>query len=436
MACKVSNKLLKQIQMRNKRIISTGMVLLLALTARLGAQAPIAPIEGAVNAAASLQNEPQIVNSRYQIYSDYSEGETSVLALTLRELFNFYNRYFNFNPDDLDGKLIVRYFSSKERFDRYLRRVVGRSYDHFVYIDYNDLALNELVIYPTNRNFQRLLVHFSFLQFIESFVNEPPVWLREGFAIYFETTSYNPADQMVQFRENNDLLDNLRNMVANNELVAWEQFLSFRAADILPLNRSFYPQAWGLVSFLIDHRERNTEQLFQKVIDALDSDADEAQNIANLQEALLSIMPATRLQNLFESYINARPSFRSMIEEGIIRYNNQKLNEAEAIFYQALAFERENHVPYYYLGLVNYEKGEYKTAEHFYMEALMRSNEEREGIIYYALGLNALANNALGKARNYLLQAQDQAPELQSIVNEALEKTELPSATPDTLSVP
>ncbi len=428
--------------MPDKRKIFKVIVLLFALSARLGAQAAIEnaipPPEDSEDALSASQQDPQIVNSRYQIFSDYSEGETLLLALTLEELFNFYNRYFNFNPQDLNGKLRVRYFSSKERFDRYLRRVVGRSYDHFVYIDYNDLALNELVIYPANRNFQRLLVHFSFLQFIESFVQEPPIWLREGFAIYFESTSYNPADQMVQFQENNDLLNNLQNMVKNNELIVWEEFISYRAVDITPFNRQFYPQAWGLVSFLVDHRERDTEQLLQKVIGALDSDANEEQNIANLQEVLLSILPATRLQRLFERYINERPSFRNMIEEGINRYNNQRLGEAETIFYQALAFDRESHVPYYYLGLVNYEKGEYKTAEHFYLQALMRSDVERAGIIYYALGLNALASNVPGKARNYFLQAQAQAPELQSEISEALKRTELPPtpATPDLPSIP
>ena len=362
---------------------------------------------------------PHLRSGRYQIYSDYPDVETVALALRLETLFNFFNRYFNFNPTTLTDKLTVRYFSSKDRFDSYVREVAGRSYEHFVYIDYNHPERNELVIYPTERNFDRLVAHFAFLQFIEGFIESPPLWLREGFAIYFESSIYNSSTKYVQFQENSGWLDTLRTIILEEELLDWEQFLSHRSHDIHAADRHFYPQAWGLASFLVDHRVRATENLFQNVIASLERGASEDENIDNLLRAFRSAFSFQELEDLYSAYILSRPSFQVIIQEGINNYNLQKLQDAEQSFYRALAFNRESHVPYYYLGLVNYEKGEHQTAEHFYIESLVRS-EENKGVIYYALGLNALERKEGDQARSYLLQARDHAPELRGLIEDML----------------
>ncbi|MFW6235125.1 MAG: tetratricopeptide repeat protein, partial [Spirochaetota bacterium] len=69
----------------------------------------------------------------------------------------------------------------------------------------------------------------------------------------------------------------------------------------------------------------------------------------------------------------------------------------------------DNHVPYYYIGLIHYSRGDYETADMYYREALDRGGPE--GLMYFALGVNAFADEMFDSAVEFLERATDRDPE-------------------------
>ena len=60
----------------------------------------------------------------YRVYSDISEENAAFIATAMDEYFNLYNRYFHFDKANLDSKLQIRLFQSKDGFDNYLSSII------------------------------------------------------------------------------------------------------------------------------------------------------------------------------------------------------------------------------------------------------------------------------------------------------------------------
>ena len=362
--------------------------------------------------------KPLVTTERYTVFSDFSQGETLRLLLRIEELHEFYGQYFLFKDPPLTETLHIRYFSSKSGYDDYLRDVLGRTYDHFVLLDYNSELPNELVIYAGVEDFDRLLAHYSFIQFLEGQVEHPPLWLREGYALYFENSRYDSDAEGIRFRENSRWLEELKNIIASDDLIPLDTLLNMGYEEIRVQRNIFYPQVWGLVSFLTGYRERGNEELALEVNGALDSAGSEEDNLFNAIEAIRDRISLGRLERAFVTYIRGRQSFTEAVTEAIGDYQNQNVDAAERAFYSSVMLNPQSPTPYYYLGLINYERDDYTTAEYFYIESLARGGDE--GVIYYALGLNTLAGGEYEQARDYLEQAREQKPELRSKIDEVL----------------
>jgi Flp pilus assembly protein TadD len=89
-------------------------------------------------------------------------------------------------------------------------------------------------------------------------------------------------------------------------------------------------------------------------------------------------------------------------------YDAGNADEAERAFVQALRLRDDNHVPYYYLGLISYERQDYSLADFYYQTALDRG--AGEAITLYALGVNAYADNRFDDAVTYLESTVDRDP--------------------------
>jgi tetratricopeptide (TPR) repeat protein len=86
-------------------------------------------------------------------------------------------------------------------------------------------------------------------------------------------------------------------------------------------------------------------------------------------------------------------------------YAAGKLEKASEAFNESLELRKDHYVPYYYLGLINYDRGDYSMAEYHYHTALDSGGEAP--LINYALGVNAYADNRLEDARRYLQKSLD-----------------------------
>lgn len=343
-------------------------------------------------------------SDHYRVRSQVSRIHAEETALKLEAMMRLFNDYFRFDPSQLPTKLNVRIFQEKADFDRYLRRVIGETRDDFTYLHYADLARSELVgFYSEGESFDLSLSHQGFVQFFRAFIANPPLWLREGFAVFFEQSEYDDEFQTVVYRENLSWLETLQSIVdgsAGSDPIPLRRMLTMDVDEARRQIDVFYPQAWGVVSFLVNAPNRDINRILWDTISALEPRATKEENEANIEQEVLRWLNEDFVLERFADYVSDRQSFRNLVEAGIEHYDSGRVIDAESAFVQALQLREDSFVPYYYLGLVNYDKGRFSLAEYYYNQALSRGADE--ALTYYALGVNAFADNRFDAAMRYL----------------------------------
>ena len=105
-----------------------------------------------------------------------------------------YNEIFHFDLSQLPAKFRVRIFKDLDGFNAYLTKVLSQTRTDFVFIAWSDPERSELLCFPKDdAAFTASLLHQGCIQFIKGFVDNPPVWLREGVATYLDASAWDPA---------------------------------------------------------------------------------------------------------------------------------------------------------------------------------------------------------------------------------------------------
>ena len=346
----------------------------------------------------------EVESANYRVLSQVSVNHAAQTASKLEAMLQLYNSYFHFDINELDARLRVRIFESKSGFDSYLNRVIGETRDDFIYLHYNDLARSELVgYYMEGEEFDFSLTHQNFVQYMRAFIANPPLWLREGFAVFFEQSEYDSDFETVVYRENLAWLGTLKDLVQGNtdaSLIPVDQMLTIDIETARERINVFYPQAWGMVSFLVNAENRDVNRILWDAISALHPSASMEENARRINERALKWVDTEFLQESFVDYVMERKSFKGLVEEGMNLYADGEIQAAEENFVKATKLRDDNYIPFYYLGLINYDKGNYDLAEFYYQEGLNRG--ANEPLTYYALGVNAFAANRFDAARSFL----------------------------------
>lgn len=350
-------------------------------------------------------------SEHYRVLSEISEEHSAVVAQQMEAMLALYNDQFRFPVNELEVPLRVRVFATKARFDSYLRRLIDESRDGYVYLHYNDLAKSELVGYYTeNESLYRSMIHQSFIQFFRAFIPNPPLWIREGFAVFYEGSVYDPDFGAAVYRENLAWLDTLKGLVAGTEgrPIPLDEILDLSLEEARQQIDVFYPQAWGMVSFLLNSEDPEINRILWDSLSALAPDATLAENTDSVYREAFRWVAEESMVGEFLAYVNDRRSFRGWVEYGVESYNGEDLDEAERAFVQALKLNEENYVSYYYLGLINYQRQNYGLADYYYQAALEYGADEP--ITLYALGVNAYADNRFEDAISFLELTVDRDP--------------------------
>lgn len=358
---------------------------------------------------------PQVTTARFRLFTDFTDEEAFDIAAHMTQLHIFYGQFFNFK---VQRPFTVRYFATKSNFDAYVSDILGGTYPHFVFLDYDDASRNELLIYPKKEGFDSALAHFSFVQFLEGNIPQAPLWIREGYARYVENSSRSPTGGTILFRESTAWLKTLKEIINEDRLIDFEQFFQMGEEEVMRNRSVFYPQAWGMVSFLIAYRHRGADHISQEINTALHPDAPVRENVVAVLRAIRSRVGLSTLQSQFKAHILAKESFEDLMATAADDYRATRLKEAERSLYNAAALDDASPLPYYYLGLVNYVRRDHDAADHYYIQALIRGAEE--GGVYYALGLNALFDSDRGRAVAYFNQARTIDPTLSIRIDTAL----------------
>lgn len=351
--------------------------------------------------------------AHYRVVSEVSRAHAERTADRLEATLAIFNDYFHFDLDELPARMRVRVFADRSDFDSYLRSEIGETREDFIYLHYGDLARSELVGYfREDEEYEYSLNHQAFIQYLRSFVANPPLWMREGFAVYFEEIDYDPETGQAVYRENLAWLDTLKAMITGDSgpsPIPVDRMLRIDVAGARDRLEAFYPQAWGMVSFLLNTEDRDVNRIMWDAMNALEPTAAMLQNARAVEREAVRWVGRERLVEAFLTYIDERRSFRGLVEDGMRLYEEGETEAAEEAFVKAVNLREDNYVPYYYLGLLNYDRENYSLADFYYRQALERGADE--ALTSYALGVNAYADNRTEQATEYLERTIELAPE-------------------------
>lgn len=342
-------------------------------------------------------------SDHYHVHSEVSEDHARQVAHRLEAHLQLFNEYFRFPLNELADPLTVRMFRNRSRYDAHVERILGQPRRGAVYLHFDNRERNELVSYlDVREETNRAIAHQSLLQFMRAFVPHPPLWIREGFAAYFEAIQYDSTLNVAVFQENLLWLDTLQRLATDPDgaLIPVDEALTLSLQDAGAKIETFYPQAWGMVSFLLHAERPATNRILWDSLSALSSEASREENEARIAQRILPWVNISALQEEFIQYIDAQRTFRGWIVDGIAHWEQGDTDGAEQAFNRAIRLRQDNHVPFYYLGLINYNRGNHGLADYYYQLALDAGSDP--GITLFALGINAFADDRLDEASLYL----------------------------------
>lgn len=366
----------------------------------------------AVLAAASAQAQEaaaSVEGKRYVVSSDLGEADAKALADELDVRFEVYGRLFRFDPAALGGKLRARAFADAAAYDAYLTAALGSTVPGSAYLHYPRPEKRELVVLRSAGGAagRRALARQAFVQYLRAFVANPPSWMREGFATYFETLEYDPSLSELSYEENLGWLDTVK---------AWKDagpsavsvVLYDAAEGAKPSAAEFQAASWALASFLLNTDVEDYRRSLYEAIMVLDPAAPAADNARAAAARMGAWTDAEAFRRDYLSYLSSRKTFAELVEEGRSRYAAKEIPAAEAAFAEAASLRPRHYAPHYYLGLLSYEKKDYAMAENHYRTAAQLGAEE--ALTAYALGVNALADGRADAARIHLARAKAADP--------------------------
>jgi tetratricopeptide (TPR) repeat protein len=359
-------------------------------------------------AAAYPQAAPSSSFGHYQVASDRGEARALEIARAMEAAFALFGETFHPEAVAPAASLRVRIFGVKADYDAYLQSLIGETRPDFVYVSYRDPARSELVGFERPAaEFNRSLLHYGLIQFLSILQPTAPLWLAEGAAAYLEAATL-LADRFV-WQPNYAWLDALKAQLSGGQarLPVSELLLVDKARAAREIN-TFYPAAWGLVHFLAQSPEKRYNRLLWDSMSAVQTSAALAENSTRVAQRSFAWVDGATLQRDFEAFILGIRTFSDLLKEGTDNFAAGKLDEAEKALNAAMALRPDSYTPYYYLGLISYQRKNYAKAAELYNRSLELGIEP--ALIHYALGVNAFADKKYVDAAAYLKKAKELDP--------------------------
>jgi hypothetical protein len=349
-------------------------------------------------------------SDHYGVLSELGQERAEALSRQLEAYYGLYNTLFRFDDAELKAPLNVREFKDKGAFDAYLGQVVGQTKDDFVYLHYPNPERSELLLFGKDEpDFSASLAHQAFVQFLKAYVPNPPLWMREGLAVWFESARWDDESSKLDFPENLAWLETAKSLKERSLLMPLDKLLSIGQDEARSELDVFYPQSWALVSFLLNSEDKTYNRLLWDSISALRVDAGLDGNQAAVLRLVESWYGLPEAEAAFGDYLAGRKTFPELVALGVRKYADKAWDEAASAFDAAMAMNEASYVPPYYLGLIAYAKNDFSVAEYRYKAALELGCDP--AITNYALGVNAYAQNRLDDAKAFLALAKEAAPD-------------------------
>jgi tetratricopeptide (TPR) repeat protein len=311
---------------------------------------------------------------------------------------------FHFDLSLLPAKFRVRVFKDLDNFNAYLDKILSQKRTDFVFIAWSDPERSELLAFPKDEPaFTASLLHQGCIQFIKGFVDNPPVWLREGVATYLDASAWDPASGSFTFKQNLAWLEGLKSLVRGEtpaKLISFPDLLTISRESAQSQMDVFAPESWGLVQFLLTSPDRSYNRALWDGVASLGSNATLEDNSQRARKRAFSWVTDQKLQADFKSFVLSMKTATDLVKDGIDQYTKGDMAGAEASLSKSLDLDPSSGTAFYYLGLISYSRKDYARAEEMYLKAFQLGTNA--GIINYALGVNSFAAGKNGDATKYL----------------------------------
>jgi hypothetical protein len=373
--------------------------------------APAAPApDASVSTALAGAVFGQAATDHYIVLSEQGQDRANALSRQLEALFGLYDGFFHYDASTLKAKLNVREFRDKAGFDVYMNQIVGQTKDDFVYLHYPSPERSELLLFPKDEpDLSASLAHQGFVQFIKAFIPNPPLWIREGVAVTFESAKWDDKAGTLDFPENLAWLETVKSLKDRNLLMPLDRLLAIGQDEARAELDVFYPQAWALTSFLLNSKDKAYNRLLWDSVAALRKDASLEDNQNAVAGILNTWYGSDAAEKAFTAYLADRKTFPELVADGVRKYADKSWTDANDAFTAAQSMNGTSYVPDYYLGLIAYAQNQFDVADSHYKQALALGCDP--AITNYALGVNAYAQNRLDDAKAFLQLAKASAPD-------------------------
>jgi tetratricopeptide (TPR) repeat protein len=197
-----------------------------------------------------------VQSDHYEITTDIDRTTASEAAKVLEESYGAYVNLLG-RPKGKAPRARVFLFSGEEGYRRYADDVTGDA--PMQTAGMYSPVLKQLLIWnlPTREAMFKTVRHEGLHQFLDRQMRDPPIWLNEGLAEYFETVRVvNGSWKKGEVRK-----DHVPVLVGAAPL---EKFLRIDHADFYKGAEANYPQAWSVVHFLLHGTPES-----KKIYDAL-----------------------------------------------------------------------------------------------------------------------------------------------------------------------
>jgi hypothetical protein len=343
----------------------------------------------------------EIKTAFYHVVSNDADASVVLRELELR--FDAYNQMFGFDTAALDAPLRVRAFKNKEDYDAYVLARLGSIQSGAVYLHYNQQDRRELVIHRGSPEEASALPYQTFIQFLRAFVPNPPAWIRDGFAIFFSSLRFEPGTDTLGYTENLAWLEPVKSL--GDKAPPLEPVL---LADDPDLPDQFQPLAWSVVSFFLNSGIDIYTRTLTEIFMTLDPAASAGANAEAVMRRINLRTDRETFHRDYRSYLAGRKTFAELLRDGQTAYTQKDAAAAELSFREAGNLNPAHYAPYYYLGLLAYERQEYSVAEAYYRLALQYGADP--ALVNFAQGLNAAMAGRREEAARFLEDAAKASP--------------------------
>jgi hypothetical protein len=214
----------------------------------------------------------EVTSRHYVVRSDINERTCREIADHLEGALKRFGARLGAAPKS-DRRFEVYVFSGESSYHRYIRRAWSGDGESTAGMYNPDLG--QLLVWnvPDRRMLFETVRHEGFHQYLDQVVEDAPIWLNEGLAVYFENAAFRrgPSREIVLHPEHIETLTD-----GGVELLPVEALLELSPPEFYAEPERNYAEAWALVHYLLNSTRANrgrVEELLEQLREGTDVEA-------------------------------------------------------------------------------------------------------------------------------------------------------------------